>query len=160
MKATQLSCINNTLLSFVSILMLLMIPVSANAFHTETHFDDTVKHKIVYQLNKADTEYIDHVLFSAGEMLRKYGDDIHIVLTAIGPGLHLLGKTPGRHITKFHQERVSSLATYGVQFQACGNTMKSLKWTEKDLIDAAVVVPIGIDGIMQLQEKGYTYISW
>ena len=93
-------------------------------------------------------------------MLRKYGDDIHIVITTIGPGLHLLGKTPGRHITKFHQQRVSSLASYGVQFQACGNTMKSLKWTNKDLIDEAVVVPIGIDGIMQLQEQGYSYISW
>ena len=134
--------------------------MSANAFHTESHFDDTVKHKIVYQLTKSDTDYIDHILFSAGAMMRKYGDDIHIVIAAIGPGLHLLGKKPGRHITKFHQQRVSSLASYGVTFQACGNTMKSLKWEEKDLVESAVVVPIGIDGIMQLQEDGYTYISW
>ena len=152
--------LKNTALIFISILTMLILPISANAFHTDSHFDDTVKHKIVYQLNKADTEYIDHVLFSAGEMLRKYGDDIHIVITAIGPGLHLLGKTPGRHITKFHQQRVSSLASYGVQFQACGNTMKSLKWTNKDLVDEVVVVPIGIDGIMKLQEQGYSYISW
>ena len=141
-------------------MVMLIAPISANAFHTETHFDDTVKHKIVYQLNKADTEYIDSVLFSAAEMLRKYNDDIHIVITAIGPGLHLLGKKPGRHITKFHQQRVSSLTSYGVTFQACGNTMKSLKWEKKDLVEDAVIVPIGIDGIMQLQEKGYTYISW
>ena len=134
--------------------------MTANAFHTESHFDDTVKHKIVYQLNKAETEYIDHILFSAGAMLRKYGDDIHIVIATIGPGLHLLGTKPGRHITKFHQQRVSSLSSYGVTFQACGNTMKSLKWTEKDLVESAVVVPIGIDGVMKLQEDGYAYISW
>ena len=101
-----------------------------NAFHTDTHFEDSVKHKIVYQLNKADTDYIDHVLFSAGEMLRKYGDDIHIVIAAIGPGLHLLGTRPGRTIKSIHQQRASSLATYGVAFHACVNTMKGLKWTE------------------------------
>ena len=148
---------------FIQLLLGFSLAIStmmASAFHTETHFDDTVKHKIVYQLNKAETEYIDHILFSAGAMLRKYGDDIHIVIATIGPGLHLLGTKPGRHITKFHQQRVSSLASYGVTFQACGNTMKSLKWTEKDLVESAVVVPIGIDGVMQLQEDGYTYISW
>ena len=78
--------LNKTTLSIISIMVMLIAPTSANAFHTETHFDDTVKHKIVYQLNKADTEYIDSVLFSAAEMLRKYNDDIHIVITAIGPG--------------------------------------------------------------------------
>ena len=147
-------------LNIFTIIVSLILSAPAHAFHTETHFEDTVKHKIVYQLNKAETEYIDHILFSAGEMLRKYGDDIHIVITTIGPGLHLLGTKPGRHITKFHQQRVSSLATYGVTFQACGNTMKSLKWTKKDLVEDAVVVPIGIDGIIKLQEEGYSYVSW
>lgn len=147
-------------LNLLSIIALLTIPPVVTAHHTDTHFEDSSKHNIVYQLNKADTEYIDHILFSAGEMLRKYGDDIHIVITAIGPGLHLLGTKPGRHITKFHQQRVSSLASYGVTFQACGNTMKSLQWEKKDLIEDAVIVPIGIDGIMQLQEQGYSYISW
>lgn len=141
-------------------LFTMLTSLPAMAFHTDTHFDDTAKHKIVYQLNKADTDYIDHVLFSAGEMLRKYGDDIHIVVAAIGPGLHLLGKKPGRPIKEVHKQRVSSLAAYGVTFQACGNTMKGLKWEEKDLIEEAVIVAIGIDGVMQLQEEGYTYISW
>jgi len=143
----------------MSILMLI-ISSSVSAFHTESHFEDTAKHKIIYQLNKAETDYIDHILFSAGEMLRKYGDDIHIVITAIGPGLHLLGTKPGRHITEFQQQRVKSLASYGVTFQACGNTMKSLKWKDKDILQEATIVPIGIDGIMQLQQQGYTYISW
>ena len=38
--------------------------------------------------------------------------------------------------------------------------MKSLSWTDKDLVDFAEVVPVGVDDIMQLQEKGFTYISW
>jgi len=150
----------NNLKGLILAFTMCLIPLNANAFHTDTHFEDTVKHKVVYQLNKADTDYIDHILFSAGEMLRKYGDDIHIVITAFGPGIHLLGKKPGRMIKPFHQQRVQSLASYGVEFQACGNTMKSLKWAQKDLLEEAIVVPIGIDGVMKLQEQGYSYISW
>lgn len=117
-------------------------------------------HKVVYQLNQADADYIDHVLFSAGEMLRKYGDDIRIVITVIGPGLHLIGKNPERPVTKMARQRAESLAMYGVEFHACGNTMKGLGWTEEDLEDYATVVEIGADDLMLLQEQGYAYISW
>ena len=132
----------------------------AQAHHTESHFEDASAHKIVYQLNKADPEYLQHVLFSAGELLRKYGDDVEIIIGAFGPGLHLIGKHPERPIPAELQQRAQSLAAYGVAFHACGNTMKSLGWAKKDLFDFAKVVPIGVDDIMQLQEKGYSYISW
>ena len=131
----------------------------AQAHHTDTHFEDKSDHKLVYQCNKADHDYIDHVLFSCGEMLRKYGDDIELVVAAFGPGLNLLAKRPKRSILPLQQQRVKSLAAYGVRFQACGNTMISMHWTEKDLIEEAVLVPIGVDGIMQLQEQGFSYIS-
>lgn len=117
-------------------------------------------HKVVYQLNKADPDYIDSILFSAGELLRKYEDDIRIVITVIGPGLHLIGKHPERPITKLARQRAESLAMYGVEFHACGNTMKSLGWTEEDLEDYATVVEIGADDVMRLQEQGFSYISW
>ncbi len=131
----------------------------AQAHHTETHFDDQAAHKLVYQLNKADHDYIESVLFSCGEMLRKYGDDIELVVSAFGAGIHILAKKPGRPISTTHKQRVQSLIEYGVRFQACGNTMKSLHWTEKDVIDKIQIVPVGIDGIMQLQEQGFSYIS-
>jgi uncharacterized protein len=117
-------------------------------------------HKIVYQLNKADEAYIDAILFSAGEMLRKYDDDIRIVITLIGPGVHLAGKNPERPISKLARQRAESLAMYGVEIHVCGNTMKTLGWNEDDLLDYATVVEIGADDIMQLQEQGYSYISW
>ncbi len=135
------------------------ISLPAKAHHTETHFEDKSAHKLVYQLNKADYDYIEGILFSCGEMLRKYGDDIELVITTIGPGLHLLGKRPERTISKRHQQKVASLMQYGVRFQACGNTMESLHWVEEDIIDEAQIVPIGIDAMMLLQEQGFSYIS-
>jgi uncharacterized protein len=147
------------LLSLAGITGLAALATPVRAHHTESHLDDKSAHQLVYQCNKADNDYFEHLLFSAGEMIRKYGDDIELVIAAFGPGLHLLGKHPGRPVDPVHQQRVSSLASYGVSFHACGNTMKSLSWTRDDLLDMAVVVPIGIDDLMQLQEQGFSYIS-
>ncbi|VAW51781.1 hypothetical protein MNBD_GAMMA06-1535 [hydrothermal vent metagenome] len=136
-----------------------LVTNKAQAHHVDTHFGDDTKHKLVYQCNKADADYIDRVLFSCGEMMRKYGDDIELVIAAFGPGLNLLAKRPERPISRLQQQRVKSLTEYGVRFQACGNTMSSMQWTEKDLIGDFKVVKIGIDGIMKLQEQGFSYIS-
>lgn len=131
-----------------------------SAHHTDTHFEDNSEHQIVYQLNKADPEYMAHILFSAGEMIRKYSDDVEVVIAVFGPGIHLLGKQPQRPVPQEIQQRAASLAAYGVAFHACANTMKAVKWTEKDLVGYAKIVPIGVDDIMQLQEKGFSYLSW
>ena len=132
----------------------------AAAHHTETHFENDSTHHIVYQLNKADPTHISHILFSAGEMLRKYGDDVEIVIAVFAEGIHLLAKHPLRPIPLELQQRAASLAAYGVAFHACNNTMKSLRWTEKDIVSYAKIVPIGVDDILLLQEKGFSYLSW
>lgn len=138
----------------------LMLLPHAEAHHTETHFEDKSEHQIVYQCNKADADYLDHILFSVGEMIRKYGDNVEIVVACFGQGIHLLGKKPGRPVAEELQQRASSLAQYGVSFHACGNTMKGLKWTQDDLLPFAKVVQVGVDDIMLLQEQGFSYFSW
>ncbi len=127
----------------------------------EMHFPgDEPEHKVLYQFNKAEPEYQNHVLFSVGAMLRKYGDNIKIVVTCFGPGIHILAKNPGRPVSDEIKERVASLAQYGVEFHACGNTMKSLNWTTDDLLPFAQYVEVGAADLMELQEQGYAYISW
>ncbi len=129
--------------------------------------DDTLRfpgddptHKVVYQFNQADADYHNHVIFSVGAMLRQYNDDIRIAVTAIGPGIHILLKKPGRPVAKVIREKVSSLAEYGVQFHACGNTLTALKLSEADLLPFVKLVPVGAADLMELQEQGYAYISW
>lgn len=121
---------------------------------------DPVDHKVVYQFNKADEDYQKAVLFSVGAMLRKYSDNIHIVVVGIGPGIHILAKNPKRPVSENIKQRVSSLAQYGIEFHACGNTMKALDWSEKDILPFAKVVEVGAADLMELQEQGYSYISW
>ncbi len=121
---------------------------------------DPADHKVVYQFNKAEESYHKAVLFSVGAMLRKYGDNIQIAVVGIGPGIHILGKNPKRPVSAEVREKVGSLIQYGVKFHACGNTMKALKWTEKDIIDGVEIVEVGAADLMELQEQGYSYISW
>ena len=132
----------------------------AQAHHTDTHFEDESEHKIVYQCNKVEHGYLSSVLFSVGEMIRKYGDNVEVVVACFGPGIHILGDPPERPIDEEILQRASSLAAYGVAFHACGNTMDSLGWTEENLVEYAKIVPIGVDDIMLLQEKGFAYFSW
>lgn len=121
---------------------------------------DPTDHNVVYQFNKADQDYHNGVLFSVGEMLRKYDDNITIVVTAFGPGIHILGKKPKRAVSEHIKQKVKSLADYGVKFHACGNTMKSLGWTKDDMYDFVEVVQVGAADLLELQEQGYSYISW
>lgn len=121
---------------------------------------DPPEHKVVYQFNKADAEYHEHVIFSVGQMVQKYGDNIRIVVTAIGPGIHILLKNPQRPVARLIREKVASLSDYGVEFHACGNTLKALKLGEKDVLPFAKIVEVGAADLMELQGQGYAYISW
>jgi intracellular sulfur oxidation DsrE/DsrF family protein len=121
---------------------------------------DPPEHHVVFQFNKSDLGYQDHVIFSIGAVLRKYGDNVKIVVVAFAEGIHILANKPGREVKEEIRQRVSSLAQYGVEFHACGNTLKSLNWTEKDLLPFAQVVEVGAADLMELQEQGYSYISW
>jgi intracellular sulfur oxidation DsrE/DsrF family protein len=59
------------------------------------------------------------------------------------------------------QARISGLKQQGVQFQVCGNTLKSRNVEVKDLydVDAKDVVPSGVAQLGILQAQGYAYIK-
>ena len=133
----------------------------AQAEEEELRFPgDPPDHKLVYQFNKGDEATQKAILFSVGAMLRKWGDNVKIVVVGIGPGLHILAKKPKRPVSEEMRQRVSSLAQYGVEFHACGNTMKSLGWKADNIIDGAKIVEVGAASLMELQQQGYAYISW
>jgi intracellular sulfur oxidation DsrE/DsrF family protein len=122
---------------------------------------DDAPHKIVYQLNHHEPEYQEAILNSISALLKKYVDDVAIVVVAWGPGIHLLAKKPQRPVPELHQQRVRSMAeAYGVRFIACGNTMHTVGWTAADMVDFAEVEEVGAAAVMELQERGYAYLAW
>ena len=116
--------------------------------------------KIVYHFNKSDDTYQLAILNTIRNMLRKHGDDINIVVSVMGPGIHMLLKEPGIPVIPAIRDQVESLASYGVEFHACGNTLITLHKEEKDILDFATIVEAGVSDLMELQQQGYAYISW
>jgi intracellular sulfur oxidation DsrE/DsrF family protein len=116
--------------------------------------------KLLYHFNKSDETYQLAVLNTIRNMLRKYGDDIKIVVSVMGPGIHMLLKEPGVPVIPAVRDQVASLAFYGVEFHACGNTLITLHKEEKDVLEFASVVEAGVSDLMLLQQQGYAYISW
>jgi len=163
MKALSL---RNILLAFIFLTGLSGFAEAQDNLNTGNPVDELIfpgdepAHKVVYQFNKADWAYQESVLFSVGAMLRKYGDNIRIVVVAIGPGIHILAKDPNRAVPPMIKSRVASLAQYGVEFHACGNTMKTQGWGEDDMLPFSTVVEVGAADLMELQEQGYAYINW
>lgn len=136
------------------------LPAPAVAAQASTP-NDGPPHKVVYQINRHEPEYQEAILNSIGAMLKKYVDDVSIVVVAWGPGIHLLAKKPKRPVPKTLQQRVRGMSeSYGIEFIACGNTMHTLGWEKGDMLDFARVEEVGAAAIMELQEKGYAYIAW
>ncbi len=139
--------------------------VSALALSNQGKADNMMgptKNKVVFQLNKSDPAYILDILHSAAVVLGHYNSDADIVIDCFGPGLWLLVKAPKnhQHYEKFIMEQVESLHMYGVKFNACEQTMKTIHIDKADLISQAIPVFSGAVDLITLQQKGYAYIAW
>jgi intracellular sulfur oxidation DsrE/DsrF family protein len=117
------------------------------------------KHKVVYQCNKGEPHDYKFLLFSVAQMKEQYGDDVDIVVSCFGPGIHLLSKHPKRYVPPELMEQMTYLDTFGVKFHACNNTMKALGWHKEDMLDFVKIVPVGAEDLMLLQEQGYQYLA-
>ncbi|WP_029407043.1 DsrE family protein [Thiomicrorhabdus sp. Milos-T2] len=122
---------------------------------------DPASHKVVYMFNKSDAEYQTHILNSIQAMIQLYGDDVQVAVVAIGPGIHVLAKKPMRKVDPLIYQRVESFAKdYNVRWIACGNTMKTIGWTDADIRPFAEYAQVGAAALMVLQEKGYKLLVW
>jgi intracellular sulfur oxidation DsrE/DsrF family protein len=132
----------------------LSLVATQTAFSADNH--SMADHKIVFQISSADPVTQNLVLNNAANIRKHYGrDNVDVVVVAYGPGLSLLTKASKQ------AARVKSMATEGVSFDACHNTMEAIKKKTGKmpvLTDGVKVVPAGVADIVELQEKGYKYI--
>jgi len=122
---------------------------------------DKPAHHVIYQLNHGDVEYQTHVLNSMTAMVGKYRGNVQIAVACFAKGIHILAKDPMREVDPEIYKRVEGFAkNYGVEWIACGNTMKTVGYTDDDMRDFVRVEAVGAAALMEYQEDGYAYISW
>jgi uncharacterized protein len=122
---------------------------------------DKTPHNLVLQVNVNDPAMMNLALNNATNVAQYYkdlGENVTIEVVTFGPGLHML-----RDDTSPVKARIKSIkeGNPAISFKACGNTQENMHKVEnKDipLIAEATVVKSGVVRVMELQEKGWTYV--
>jgi len=124
-----------------------------------SHLGDGKKHKILYQLDDPDVDKARFVLNNIQNHVKGVGGWKNIEaleLVVFGPALK---NFVAKDMDPVLSHALTTLQAEGMVFGACGNTMKGMNVTLGDLADGAKPLPQGgVVRIMELQEKGYTYI--
>ncbi len=111
--------------------------------------------KIVFSITEGDAHSLDHVLSVANNVLKFYGpNNVQMKIVAYSQGIKLLDKN-----NKESAVRVDALMQYEVEFIACGNTMRTLKIKEEELVEGSVIVTAGVVELLESVQKGWTYIK-
>jgi len=111
--------------------------------------------KIVFSVTENSEHALDHILSVANNVLKFYGpENVQMKIVAYSKGIELLNKH-----NKTTAVRVDALMQYEVEFVACGNTMRTLKIKEEDLVDDSVIVTAGVVELLESVQKGWIYIK-
>jgi len=120
-------------------------------------------HRMVIQVDQNDPAVMNLSLNNATNIIDYYRakrEEVNLDVVAFGPGLHML-RTDSSPV----QDRIKRLKDYAfpskIQFSACNNTKQAMEKTEGhpiNLLSEAVLVPSGVVRVMELQDKGWSYL--
>ena len=118
-------------------------------------------HRLVIQVDVNDPAVMNLALNNVSNVAQHYseiGQKVEIEVVAFGPGLHMLrdDTSPVKARIKSMSETMPQLA-----FSACGNTRENMTRTEAKeipLVSQAKVVKAGVVRLMELQERGWSYL--
>jgi uncharacterized protein len=119
-------------------------------------------HNLVLQVNTNEPAMMNLALNNATNVAQYYkdlGEKVTIEVVTFGPGLHML-----RDDTSPVKARIKAIreSTPAISFKACGNTQENMHKVENKeipLIPEASVVKSGVVRVMELQEKGWSYVK-
>ena len=112
--------------------------------------------KWVIKLNYNDIDRVNHTLGAIYNVLKEYpSDSLRIAVIAYGKGMRVLKKEYDKHALS----RISSLMNYEVEFVGCKNTMKTMKWKEKDFIDDISFVQAGVAEMIERKFDGWIEVT-
>src|SRR4051794_24194962 len=151
----------------ILVALLIVVPPSAAQVKKQDQMSkrpaaDKKLHHLVLQVNTNEPATMNLALNNATNVAQYYkdlGEKVAIEVVTFGPGLHML-----RDDTSPVKARIETLAlsTPEISFKACGNTQQNMQKAENKsipIIPQAQVVSSGVVRVMELQEKGWTYVK-
>jgi uncharacterized protein len=124
---------------------------------------DGKSHRVAIQVDQNDPQVMNMVLNNATNVIEFYrakNEDVDVDIVAYGPGLNMLRSDTSPVQDRI--KRIKDLALPGkIQFSACNNTKEGMEKAEGrtiSLLTDATVVPSGVVHLMELQERGWSYV--
>lgn len=137
-----------------AVVLLLALTLSAETVFAEPKPSIDNPRQVLFCITGGEDEEIQHVLSSANNVLKFYGpENVQMRIVAYYHGIRALLKRE-----KAFAVRVDALMQYGVEFVACGNTMRTKKIAESELIEGSEVVTAGIVEMLERVKEGWIYI--
>jgi intracellular sulfur oxidation DsrE/DsrF family protein len=123
---------------------------------------DKKLHHLILQVNANEPAMMNLALNNATNVAQYYkdlGEKVEIEVVTFGPGLHML-----RDDTSPVKARIKAIkeSTPAISFKACGNTQENMHKAENKeipIIPEATVVKSGVVRVMELEERGWTYVK-
>jgi uncharacterized protein len=139
------------------------VALMSMAFTSASPAADGKTHRIAVQVDQNDPQVMNLALNNVNAVIEYYrtkNEDVDIDVVAYGPGLHML-----RADTSPVQDRIKRLKDMvfpgKIVFSACNNTKQGMEKAEGHAISIlpdASVVPSGVVHLMELQERGWSYV--
>jgi intracellular sulfur oxidation DsrE/DsrF family protein len=113
-----------------------------------------VKHKVVIQLNTADTTAWSSTIGNIKNLQKLWPGNLVVEVVIHGKALGLLvaAKT---HLAN----EVIELSKANVQFLACENSMRKYHIDKSELLTIANTIPSGVAEVILKQEAGWSYLK-
>lgn len=111
------------------------------------------RNRLAIQINEDDVKKWNAVLANIRNIQAELGPkNVAIAVVAIGPGLGMLTAE------SLAANGVQDALATGVEFVACGNTMKALKIDRADLIEGVTISIAGYVELLKRQQQGWAYL--
>jgi len=124
---------------------------------------DKKEHRVSIQVDQNDPALMNLALNNANNIMEQYksqGETVQIEIVTYGPGLHMLRADTSPVQDRIKQTIDASFPS-SVKFMACNNTKQGMEKREGkavSLVSQAELVPSGAVRLIELQEKGWTYL--
>ena len=111
-------------------------------------------HNIIIQLNTADTASWSSIIGNIKNIQKAWPSNLNVEVVVHGKAIDFLVKDK-----TYFTEDIQLLASQGVKFNACQNTMRKHNITTEMLLKIAGTVPSGVVEVVTKQEEGWSYLK-
>ena len=116
---------------------------------------DRKVHRVVIEVTAEAAPQWESVLNNIENLQKAFAPDVtEVEVVAHGKGIAMLQKTNAAQ-----SERMARIASGGVKFAACENTMRRMKVQKSDLFEFVVTVDSGVAEVVRRQEAGWAYLK-